>query len=171
MSETTAARFTSVSLAIARIGMGWVFFWAFMDKTFGLGWTTPSDRAWVNGGSPTRGYLMSRSGWFEEVFHGMADSSLVSWLFMLGLLGVGLSLILGIGMRIGTISGITMLLLMFLASVPFRRDAGQTNPLWDSHLTEAAILLVLLALRAGDHYGLGKRWAKVKWVNENRWLL
>ncbi|MEU4541590.1 hypothetical protein AB0G15_42860, partial [Streptosporangium sp. NPDC023825] len=28
--------------AIARIGLGWIFLWAFLDKTFGWGFATPA---------------------------------------------------------------------------------------------------------------------------------
>ncbi len=38
--------------AVLRISMGFVFVWAFLDKTFGLGYGTPSARL-INGGSPT----------------------------------------------------------------------------------------------------------------------
>ena len=39
--------------AIARISLGWIFLWAFLDKTFGWGFATPANRAWIAGGSPT----------------------------------------------------------------------------------------------------------------------
>ena len=44
-------------LAVLRIMFGFYFLWAFLDKTFGLGWATTSENAWINGGSPTEGYL------------------------------------------------------------------------------------------------------------------
>ena len=44
-------------MAATRLALGWVFLWAFLDKTFGLGHETPSDGAWINGGSPTEGFL------------------------------------------------------------------------------------------------------------------
>jgi thiosulfate dehydrogenase [quinone] large subunit len=50
---TGAARF----LAVFRVVLGFEFLWAFLDKTFGLGYATPSARAWINGGSPTKGFL------------------------------------------------------------------------------------------------------------------
>ena len=31
--------------ATLRIVMGWIFLWPFLDKTFGLGFATPADRA------------------------------------------------------------------------------------------------------------------------------
>ena len=36
---------------------GFIFLWAFLDKSFGLGYATPSDNAWIHGGSPTTGFL------------------------------------------------------------------------------------------------------------------
>ena len=42
-------------LAVGRIVIGWTFMWAFLDKVFGLGFATPAERAWTEGGSPTTG--------------------------------------------------------------------------------------------------------------------
>ena len=54
-------------LAVLRIGFGLTFLWAFLDKTFALGYHTGYDQAgnldrfgdaaWINGGSPTEGFL------------------------------------------------------------------------------------------------------------------
>ena len=41
-------------LAVLRIMFGFYFLWAFLDKTFGLGFATPAAKAWINGGSPRR---------------------------------------------------------------------------------------------------------------------
>ena len=30
---------------LSRISLGWVFLWAFLDTTFGLGYATPAERA------------------------------------------------------------------------------------------------------------------------------
>ncbi|MEA3166363.1 MAG: thiosulfate dehydrogenase (quinone) large subunit, partial [Thermoplasmata archaeon] len=38
--------------ALLRIALGWIFFWPFLDKTFGLGFRTPHDGAWIRGGHP-----------------------------------------------------------------------------------------------------------------------
>ena len=52
---TGAAKF----LAVFRVVLGFEFLWAFLDKLFGLGYATPSAKAWIAGGSPTKGFLSS----------------------------------------------------------------------------------------------------------------
>src|SRR5690348_5433065 len=48
---------TRYVLAMLRIALGWIFLWAFLDKLFGLGHETTEKAAWINGGSPTKGFL------------------------------------------------------------------------------------------------------------------
>src|ERR1044072_1320309 len=45
------------SFASLRLLTGFAFLWAFLDKTFGLGYATPSGKGWIDGGSPTKGFL------------------------------------------------------------------------------------------------------------------
>jgi thiosulfate dehydrogenase [quinone] large subunit len=76
----TAYRFT---LAITRLSIGWVFVWAFLDKTFGLGHETLSKAAWINGGSPTKGFLSNAStGPFTSFYKDIAGATWADWLFM-----------------------------------------------------------------------------------------
>jgi hypothetical protein len=52
------------------------------------------------------GFLkFATKGPFAGVFQAMAGNPLVDWLFMLGLLGIGLGLMLGIFMKISTFFG------------------------------------------------------------------
>ncbi len=44
-------------LGLTRLMVGFTFLWAFLDKTFGLGFSTPTEKSWLNGGSPTSGFL------------------------------------------------------------------------------------------------------------------
>ena len=77
---------------MARLALGWVFLWAFFDKVFGLGFTTAADKSWLDGTSPTMGFLKFGSkGPFAPFFHMMAGSPIIDWLFMMGLLLIGLS--------------------------------------------------------------------------------
>src|SRR3954470_11423774 len=112
MLTTAAAK----ALAVLRISTGFVFLWAFFDKTFGWGYATPSARAWINGGSPTKGFLSGVDvGPFQGTFHSIAGQPWADWLFMLVLLGIGVALILGIGMRIAAGAATLMMAMMWLA--------------------------------------------------------
>ena len=92
----------------------------------------------------------------------MAGNVLVDWLFMLGLLGIGLALLLGVGMRIAAIGGATMMVLMYLAATP--GVAGTTNPFMDDHVVYALVLVVLALVGAGRTLGLGERWSNLSIV-------
>jgi len=114
--------------SILRIVLGWTFLWPFLDKLYGLGFTTAPEASWLAGGSPTFGFLsFATKGPFAEIFQGLAGNVLVDWLFMLGLLLIGLALILGIGVRIAGYAGVTMMVLMFLAG----SISPEHNPLID----------------------------------------
>lgn len=154
-----------VSLAITRVLLGFVFLWAFLDKTFGLGFSTPSARAWINGGSPTTGYLSNLDGTFGAFFNGLAGNTFVDWVFMLGLFGIGVGLVLGIAMRLSIISGIAMLVLMWLAALPLT-----TNPIIDDHIVYAAVLAVFWFSPSLQHISLGKSWHSLSFVKNNAWL-
>jgi uncharacterized membrane protein YphA (DoxX/SURF4 family) len=99
-AETTEQRYGRYTLAVTRIALGFVFLWAFLDKTFGFDHATSGAKAWIRGGSPTTGFLKGVDGPFAGVFNWMAGSVVADWLFMIGLLGIGVALVLGIGMRL-----------------------------------------------------------------------
>ncbi|GIF01779.1 DoxX family membrane protein [Paractinoplanes rishiriensis] len=174
MLTHTAAR----TLAVLRISTGFAFLWAFLDKTFGFGYATPTERAWINGGSPTRGFLSNvEVGPFESFFHNIAGDPWADWLFMLGLLGIGLAFILGIGMRIAAAAGALMMALMWIAEWPLDKTtsagepSGSTNPIVDYHLIYGLAGIVLALTYAGHTWGLGKWWAGLPIVQKNRWLI
>jgi thiosulfate dehydrogenase (quinone) large subunit len=171
---TGAAKF----LAVFRVVLGFEFLWAFLDKTFGFGYATPSARAWINGGSPTKGFLSRVAvGPLEGTFHTIAGAAWADWLFMVGLLGIGIALILGIGLRIAAVSGTLMMLGMWAAEWPLARftSAGEpamsTNPIVDYHIIYALVLIALALTYAGHTWGLGRLWAKLPFVHRNRWLI
>jgi thiosulfate dehydrogenase [quinone] large subunit len=123
-----------------RLSMAFIFLWAFLDKTFGLGFATTKANAWINGGSPTTGFL-SRAvkGPFADFFHSLAGLWIVDWLFMLGLLFVGLSLLLNMYKKAGATAGVLMLMLMWLALL-----FPENNPIIDDHIVYSLVLLLLM---------------------------
>jgi len=147
-------------IGLLRISIGSIFLWAFFDKLLGLGFATLSERAWIVGGSPTTGYLMNApKGPFANVYQGLAGNPLIDYLFMLGLLGVGLAFVLGIALRFASLAGATMMVLMYLSVFP-----PANNPIIDEHIIYALVLLVLAALNAGEEMGFAKQWSKSKIV-------
>jgi thiosulfate dehydrogenase (quinone) large subunit len=165
VTHATARR----ALAALRIGFGVTFLWAFFDKLLALGFATgvnpetgAVDRfgpdAWINGGSPTFGFLtfgVPEDNPFREFFNGIAGDTWVNWLFMLALLGIGLALTLGVGMRIAAASGALLYLMMWVASMPL-----ENNPIVDDHLLGAISVVVLALTLSGDTWGLGKMWSR-----------
>jgi thiosulfate dehydrogenase (quinone) large subunit len=174
MLTTTAAR----ALAVLRIATGFVFLWAFLDKTFGLAYSTPTDRAWINGGSPTNGFLSHvEVGPFQSIAHTIAGTWWADTLFMTGMAAVGIALIAGIGLRVAAASGALIMAMMWLAELPLDRfttagePSGSTNPITDYHLIYAVVLVVLAAGYAGHTWGLGRIWARLPLVQRNRWMI
>lgn len=156
----TALRYVGAAI---RLCLGWVFLWAFLDKLFGLGHETPPEEAWLEGGQPTAGFLgNATSGPLAGFYQGLAGLAWVDWLFMIGLLGVGLALILGIGMRIAAVAGALLLVLMWSAVLP-----PANNPFMDDHLVDALVLVALALGDAGRTLGLGGWWQRTALVR--RW--
>jgi thiosulfate dehydrogenase [quinone] large subunit len=146
--------------AVTRLALGWVFLWAFLDKTFGLGHETPAARAWIEGGSPTQGFLKnSPTGPFEGFYTGIAGAAWADWLFMIGLAAIGAALVTGIGIRIAAASGAMLLIMMWTAVLP-----PENNPFMDDHLIYALVLAGLALVNAGDTLGLGRWWNTTKLV-------
>ncbi len=164
------------TLAVLRITVGWLFLWPFFDKLLGLGYATPSSHAWIRGGSPTKGFLAGVNiGPLQGFFHSFAGAGWADWFFMAGLLGIGVALILGIGLRIAAVTGTLLVVAMWFASWPLAKTAGgqptgSTNPLVDDHLL-FAITFILFALgNAGNTWGLGRQWASLPLIRRNPWL-
>jgi thiosulfate dehydrogenase [quinone] large subunit len=156
------------ALAVLRLAVGFVFLWSFLDKVFGLGYATPSERSWTNGSSPTEGFLSSISvGPLQDTFHSWAGQPWVDGLFMAGLASVGVAVILGIGLRIAAVSGTVMMALLWISQWPPAQHTatgeptGSNNPAIDAHVIYALALIVVAATRAGHHWGLGRIWVRV----------
>ncbi|MEU9383129.1 hypothetical protein AB0D38_20005, partial [Streptomyces sp. NPDC048279] len=145
---THAAR--AYALASLRLLTGFVFLWAFLDKTFGFGYATPAGKGWIDGGSPTKGFLGSvAAGPMESTFHSWAGDTWADWLFMLGLLGVGLALVAGVALRLAAVAGTVMMALMWIAEWPPAKHLSDgslsmsTNPFADYHVIYALAMIVL----------------------------
>ena len=109
--------------------MGFIFFWAFVSKV----------EPWFNGISPTAGFLLhGTEGVFAPYFQSLAGNVFVDWLYMTGLLFVGLSLVLGIFLKYASYAGSLMMLLIYLSMFP-----PENNPLIDEHIIYIVMLVYL----------------------------
>jgi len=159
-------------LAVLRIAFGFTFLWAFLDKTFALGFSTGTspegtvdrfgDAAWIHGGSPTEGFLaFGAEGPFKDFYNSIAGAAWADWLFMIGLLGIGVALTLGVGMRIAAAGGALLYVLMWTVVLP-----PENNPVIDDHILGALTLIALALVYAGDTWGLGRRWSSTDAVQK-----
>jgi thiosulfate dehydrogenase [quinone] large subunit len=159
------------ALAILRLATGFIFLWAFLDKAFGLGFSTKSAAAWIQGGTPSQGFLNSPAvtGPLKSFF-ALIASPASDVLFMLAMVAVGAAVMLGVGLRVSAVAGSVVLLFMYLAEWPFTANAGSTNPLVDYHIIYALALVVVAFVSAGDTWGFGRVWKSLPIVKKHRWL-
>lgn len=159
------------TLALARISLGFIFLWSFFDKLFGLGFTTCRDaktdivttmceKAWINGGSPTDGFLkFAAKGPFADLYGSLAGNQLIATLFMAGLLLVGLALVLGIGIKVAVVSGSLLMFMMWTAVLP-----PEHHPVLDDHIVYIFTLLTIMFANSNQKWGLGSWWSRQKLV-------
>jgi thiosulfate dehydrogenase (quinone) large subunit len=151
--------------AMARISLGLIFLWGFLDKLWGLGYTTclnaktgvvttMCDSAWLQGGSPTTGFLkFATKGPLASFYQNMAGNNVIDVLFMLGLLLIGVALITGVAMRIATVTGALLLLMMWSAALP-----PEHHPFLDEHVVYALLLVGLMRVNDHQKWGMRDRW-------------
>jgi len=171
-------RNVGIALALTRFALAFTFLWAFFDKLIGLGYSTCRDKAtgaylgplcekaWLTDGSPTMGFLGGVKGPFAWFFNPLAGHPVVNTIFMLGLLGIGIALLFGAGLRIAAWSGSLLLVMMWFAEW----GTFTSNPFMDDHLINALVLVVLALTHAGDTWGLGKWWKSTELVKNHPWL-
>lgn len=165
---------------VLRLLLGWSFLWAFLDKTFGLGFATCRadggaidylcDAALIQGGSPTYGFLTfaTQGSHTGGLFDWMAPSApdainLADIGFMAALLIGGMALMLGIGVRLGAIGGAILMAFMFLAADVW----PENNPVNSSHVIEMAAFLGIAYVGAGSFSLQGwfdDRFPRLSWL-------
>lgn len=173
------ARHVGYCWGALRLAMGWIFLWSFFDKLLGLGFATCRaengtidafcDASFVKGGSPTYGFLTfgTQSSHTGSLFDWLASSgpntqNVTDWVFMAALLGAGLTLTLGVLVRIGGLGGALLLVFMYLAGFVW----PENNPFLDDHIFEAIALVGIVVAGAGRWLGFGNWWANLSLVRK-----
>lgn len=130
-------------LILLRLAIGWHFLYEGWAKLMHPGWTSA-------------GFLKSTTGPLAGVFHWMGEASRVGWvdaLNMWGLVLIGLALMLGVAVRIASVSGIALLALYYIAYPPLfapgTTGIAEGNYLIvNKNLIEMLALAVLASMRA-----------------------
>lgn len=152
--------------AYVRICLGLIFLWAFFDKLFGLGFATAPGKSWLDGISPTVGFLkFGTTGPFASFYKGLAGNVFVDWFFMIGLLGIGFSLVFGIGVKVAGYSGALLMLLMWSALLP-----PKNHPFLDDHIVYLIVLLIFTKSNVGQVLSFGNWWSQTNLVKKYKFL-
>ena len=165
---------------LLRIALGWIFLWAFFDKLLALGFATGrnpetgvvdrfGDAAWINGGSPTAGFLeqgLHTKGVFVDLYSGLAGHAWVDWMYMASMLLIGVALMLGVLTRLAALAGILWMVLFYTASAIWPAN----NPFVDDHVVYVIALAGIAAVGAGRYLGLGRWWERTAVGRRSAWL-
>jgi thiosulfate dehydrogenase (quinone) large subunit len=168
-----AARYVSAGI---RLALGWIFLWAFLDKLLALGFATGrnpetgvadrfGDAAWINGGSPTDGFLqfgLHTKEPFTGFYEGLVGSTFIEWAYMLSMVAIGVALLLGITTRLAAGFGVFWMALFYTASAL----SPENNPFLDDHVVYAIVLVGIAVVGAGRFLGLGRRWEQIGFVKK-----
>lgn len=130
-----------ISLTILRFTLGWMFFYSGITKVLKPTWSAA-------------GYL-AEAKTFPEFYQWLASPANIGWVNFInewGLTLLGLSLILGIGVRLSSVLGAVLMILYWFPVLQF--PYTEHGFLVDEHIINASILLYFAAVRAGRVWGL-----------------
>ena len=154
-------KFQEYLLGLLRIFFGLEFLWAFLDRFFGLGIATAPEASFLSGAKQTEGYLRfvtNPDSPFAFIFNGpdallLELGGIVDLMYMGMLFIGGITLITGIGVRIGGISTFLFFFSVWLATIP-----PEFHPFIEAHFLQMWILLFFAISDSGYWLGLGERW-------------
>lgn len=148
-------------LAALRIALGWLFFYAGITKVLDSGWSA-------------KGYLLGAKT-FSGFYAWLASDGIlpiIDFVNKWGLTLLGVSLILGVAVRLFSLFGVGLMFLYWLPVLDFPRV--EHGYLVDDHVIYALVLLFFAAVKAGRWYGLEERCAKLpicaKYPKLREWL-
>lgn len=128
--------------SLIRILMGWLMFYAGITKVLDPDWSAA-------------GYAKSAKT-FGSFYAFLATDSQIDWVNFVnkwGLTLLGVSLILGIGVRLSSSLGAVLMLFYYLPALDFPY-AGEHSYIVDEHIVYAAVLVYFAVTRAGRDWGL-----------------
>lgn len=135
-------------LTLLRLAMGWLFFYAGITKVLDPEWTAA-------------GYGRSAKT-FSGLYQWLVSPANIGWIDFVnqwGLTLIGISLILGIGVRLSSTLGAVLMLFYYFPVLEFPY-VSEHSYIVDDHIIYAGVLAFLAAVRAGRYYGMEEWFAK-----------
>ena len=139
------AHLHKISLFLLRISIGWLMFYAGITKVLDPQWSAA-------------GYLKGAKT-FADFYQRLTSPGtlpVINFVNEWGLTLLGVSLILGVFIRFSAPLGAILMLFYYFPILAFPYPSAHAF-IVDEHIIYAAALLALASLRAGDFWGLGKK--------------
>lgn len=137
-------KFQKFSLFILRVTTGWMFFYAGITKVLNPQWSA-------------EGYIKGAKSftWFFQVILNPDVLPIINFMNKWGLLLLGVSLILGLFVRISSLLGILLMALYYIAlGFPYPNPHSY---IVDEHIIYIGILLFFATIKAGRYGGLDSK--------------
>lgn len=135
-------QFQKISLFMLRVGLGWMFLYAGMTKVLNPAW---SAEKFLNSAKTFNGFYQ----WLATPSMLPITNFMNEW----GLTLLGISLILGIGVRLSSILGAILMALYYFPILQFPYP-NPNSYIVDQHIIFIFALLFLASIRAGRVWGL-----------------
>ena len=133
-------------LIFFRLAMAWTFLYAASHQVFVPGWSVT-------------GFLSH-----TKTFHGLFSifitptmAPITTFLVEWGHLLIGLSLLVGLMVRVSAVFGAALMIIYWMAHMDFPYISNQNNFLLDDHIVYAVILIFLIVKKAGHVWGMDAR--------------
>ncbi len=135
-------QYQKIILTLLRLSLGWMFFYSGITKILDPNWSAAG--------------LLNAASTFPGFYHWLASPAMLQitncineW----GQLLLGISLILGVFIRLSTVLGALLMLLYYLAILRFPYPNSHSF-IVDEHIIYALALLLVAVFRAGRVWGL-----------------
>lgn len=129
-------------LFLTRLAMGWLMFYAGITKVLNPEWTA------AGYGASAKTF----SGFYEWIVS-PANVGWIDFVNQWGLTLLGISLILGIGVRLSSTLGAILMMFYYFPILEFPM-VGEHSYIVDDHIIYALVLAFFAAVKAGRYYGL-----------------
>lgn len=150
------SRLENALIVYFRLAMGWTFLYAASHQIFDPKWSVAG--------------FLSRTKTFHDVyavFTTPAWAPIMTFLVGYGHLLIGVSLIIGLMVRVSASFGILLMLLYWTAHMDFPYIENANNFILDYHLVYAGVLFYLIIKRAGHVWGLDTYAERLDFVERN----